>query len=963
MPELRISCRIACRADKQEARPPVVSRASDVEKYAIENHNFVNKCLNKRCKTCPELSTLSVAVSNVTKRTYPCVNHDSSSISCSSKNLIYLLTCIVCGQQYVGETSTRFNLRMNTHRTSKTGCEHVINHKKSCKGSSFSYQVLEKLLGTGHDKEGKIDSEATKARHTREDFWIKRLRTLFPYGLNEKAFDKVSDCGTNDTAVGRFFPSLPRLRLRPERSRRRVKAVVTHTVDSFFHNVNDWYRISRIDLYNNIRKLLNTLPRNLLKKIASEILDPDGYATDPDKEQIYLFILDIIDTKFISKLSPLSSSKISPKNICVIHFVNKGINLLRLSSIFKENSVVNHLPDILRTEENLPKVTTSLGPSIRNKILNYKEAVSSIHLKLVDNKYIVENLPECHCSLSNFSDNHHGHIVTGDLRVIENDKLRKLLSKGPNFREPTFLNFGKCLQSVHTGIIEFVEKTVTKLNLKKGSPDPWKNELLRIVRNKVSSLKNKVKPAVVKSTLKDPEVRKYLDDIHSKFVLVPIDKASNNIAIICKQFYITRLLQEVGLCNTTSNTYSLDSSSAVDVVNTNIDFCKSFNLEVPDRLKSLPFMYWTPKMHYSPSRARFIVASASCSTKPLSKAVSMIFKKIFKQIENFHRKSTFYKNYNRFWVIENSKPLLECLDKLNHGSGAKSISTFDFSTLYTKLPHDNLIEVLNGLIEFVFNGGRRTVDGSRKFLTVKGKTCFFSRTKQGMSYTKLEIKSKVIHLITNSYFTVGNFVFRQSIGIPMGIDPAPFWANLYLYHYESSFVTSLSKTDKYRGFKFKHCFRFIDDACSINDDNEFEGSYKDIYPDDLHLKCEFKGNHATFLELDIEIKNGKFVHKLFDKRDAFPFFIVRMPDLSGNIPEHVFYGSISAEFLRIARATLLYEDFVVKSKELTQRMLKQGAIHHKIRRCLGKAFNRHPNAFSSFNTNVISLKRDIVTST
>ena len=34
------------------------------------------------------------------------------------------------------------------------------------------------------------------------------------------------------------------------------------------------------------------------------------------------------------------------------------------------------------------------------------------------------------------------------------------------------------------------------------------------------------------------------------------------------------------------------------------------------------------------------------------------------------------------------------LDKINKRKKAKSISTFDFSTLYTKIPHDKLIETL-----------------------------------------------------------------------------------------------------------------------------------------------------------------------------------------------------------------------------------------------------------------------------
>ena len=30
----------------------------------------------------------------------------------------------------------------------------------------------------------------------------------------------------------------------------------------------------------------------------------------------------------------------------------------------------------------------------------------------------------------------------------------------------------------------------------------------------------------------------------------------------------------------------------------------------------------------------------------------------------------------------------------------------------------------------------------------------------------------------------------------MGIDPSPFWANLYLHDYEADFASSLIKTDK-----------------------------------------------------------------------------------------------------------------------------------------------------------------------
>ena len=488
----------------------------------------------------------------------------------------------------------------------------------------------------------------------------------------------------------------------------------------------------------------------------------------------------------------------------------------------------------------------------------------------------------------------------------------------------------------------------------------YKKQYNIYIRNKVNHLKFWKVSQPVKPVLRDPEVLNYLTDLHSKFVLVPIDKASNNIAIICKKFYIEKLLSEVGLCGNPNNTYQISDKNPDEIIHTNIHYCKTLNLPVTEKIQSLPFMYWMPKMHYQPSRARFIVASAVCSTKPISNLVSIIFRKIFQQLQNFHSKAQFYKNYKRFWVIQNSKTLLQKLEKINLKKGAKDISTFDFSTLYTKLPHDDLIKVLQDIVQFVFNGGRKTVDGNRKYITVQGKTCFFSRSKhKGNSYTQNQVKTMIHHLISQTFFTVGNILFQQTIGIPMGIDPAPFWANLYLYHYENMFVTKLIRTDRYRGFKFKNCFRFIDDACTLNDGGEFEQSYQEIYPHELQLKCEHKGSHATFLEMEITIKDNIFVYKLFDKRDKFPFFIVRMPDLTGNIPCHVFYGSFMSEILRIARATLFYQDFLAKAKELMKRMLNQGASLPLLLKQIGKVIQNHPEAFQSFKKTIQDFLRDL----
>ena len=466
-------------------------------------------------------------------------------------------------------------------------------------------------------------------------------------------------------------------------------------------------------------------------------------------------------------------------------------------------------------------------------------------------------------------------------------------------------------------------------------------------------------PSVTKPVLQDEDVIASLAEIHRKFVVVPIDKASNNVALICKRFYIQNLLNEVGVPGNASPTYKLSEEDPDNIIHNNALLCEKFGITLEERLKALPFMYWMPKMHYNPPRARFIIASSSCSTKPLSKITSSIFKHIFNQVRNFHKKSYFYKNYNRFWVIENTSPVIDKLTQINAKRGAKDVSTYDFSTLYTKLPHDDLIQNLNDVVDFAFDGGKKK-KGNRKYLTVTKFSAYWTKKKKGdNSFTKQEIKLLVKHLIKETYFQIGNLLFKQCIGIPMGIDPAPFWANLHLYTYEYNFIKSLMSVDKRRAMRFKFATRFIDDECNLNDGGEFGRSFHAIYPPELELKCEHQGTHATFLDLDINISNGIFVYKLFDKRDDFPFFIVRMPDLSGNIPNHVFYGSVMSEFLRIARCTLLYNDFLKSAIALFKRMVNQGGSEIQILKQISKGVMRHPIPFKKFSKNAKQIRDDI----
>ena len=48
-----------------------------------------------------------------------------------------------------------------------------------------------------------------------------------------------------------------------------------------------------------------------------------------------------------------------------------------------------------------------------------------------------------------------GHVLTGDLRIVSNPKLRKLLKKGPKFREPNNFNWVTALKMCKEGLRKY----------------------------------------------------------------------------------------------------------------------------------------------------------------------------------------------------------------------------------------------------------------------------------------------------------------------------------------------------------------------------------------------------------------------------------------------------------------------------------------------------------------------------
>ena len=133
-------------------------------------------CGKARCKTCKMITTKQIGkpASGATFKL-------RCNTSRQTTNVVYLITCTKCGKQYAGENGDHVNQRMNGHRND---WKHKL-FERSLVAENFSsleHDILNHatLCCLHHNSEW-----TDLTRKARESYWIRRLNTLRPYGINK----------------------------------------------------------------------------------------------------------------------------------------------------------------------------------------------------------------------------------------------------------------------------------------------------------------------------------------------------------------------------------------------------------------------------------------------------------------------------------------------------------------------------------------------------------------------------------------------------------------------------------------------------------------------------------------------------------------------------------------------------------------------------------------------------------
>ena len=361
-------------------------------------------------------------------------------------------------------------------------------------------------------------------------------------------------------------------------------------------------------------------------------------------------------------------------------------------------------------------------------------------------------------------------------------------------------------------------------------------------------------------------------------------------------------------------------------------------------------MYWIPKLHKTPYKSRFIANSSVCTTTNLSKLLTSCLSAIKEHVIRYCSKVYDNSGVNLFWSIKNSGEIIDKL-KCRHFH-ANTLSTYDFSTLYTTLPHNLIKDKLIPLIQKTFAREKSlylACSYRRAFFT----DCPFDGYKM---WTCDEVCRSLSFLLDNIFIRYGNVVFRQTVGIPMGTNCAPLVADLFLYCYERDFMLSLSPNTENDVIESFNCTsRYLDDIFNI-DNPFFAQRVPSIYPPELTLnKANESDSEVSFLDLHLSVTNGTVITKIYDKRDDFNFDIVNYPHLDGDVPRATSYGVYISQLIRFARACSDVKDFNDRNIHITRKLLQQGYRYHKLRIFFVKFFKRNGDLVEKYNTSLRTL--------
>ena len=273
--------------------------------------------------------------------------------------------------------------------------------------------------------------------------------TMYPYGLN----DRLQPVGN-----------------------------VSHSSVHSRNNVLNLFNGHHSSLYNggqghgSLNRLLTTLHSARLRTLHKLFNECDQLIVANWEQRFRSMVLDVCSEKifFPVRIGTNSTAK-PPRRFIEVFFHNKG----KLAAILHNRPVRSKGP-IYFQEQGPPLVSYKYTNHISSSVFNYNQILRNINLNDYRNASSL-----CDCKSSAFRYEPHGHVITGDLRIVRNRQLRRLLEKGPKYREQNIIDWHLNKKILITAIDDYAKNWSKREGYHVSALEEWSETVKLIISNRI----------------------------------------------------------------------------------------------------------------------------------------------------------------------------------------------------------------------------------------------------------------------------------------------------------------------------------------------------------------------------------------------------------------------------------------------------------------------------------------------
>ena len=126
-----------------------------------------------------------------------------------------------------------------------------------------------------------------------------------------------------------------------------------------------------------------------------------------------------------------------------------------------------------------------------------------------------------------------GHVITSNLRIISDSRIRSIIAKVPKYRFLCILIFKSVAKKLQHLLMNLVVVVVYKReHIECDALKDWKQNIFKIIERRITfySRNANILPREPKITYH--YLKSGIVEFHRKYVLVPADKAANNVVVV-----------------------------------------------------------------------------------------------------------------------------------------------------------------------------------------------------------------------------------------------------------------------------------------------------------------------------------------------------------------------------------------------------------------------------------------------